>query len=96
MPALIEFVKSPGSRWFIREGIWTLGKIGPAAKEAVPVIAPYLGSDNSQIRYAAAEALGNIGPAAGAAVPALRLALNDKDSLLRLEAAAALKKIEGR
>ncbi|HEY3136523.1 MAG TPA: HEAT repeat domain-containing protein, partial [Blastocatellia bacterium] len=75
--------------------IETVGKIGPAAKDAVPVLITKLDSENTQVSYRAAMVLGNIGPAANAAVPALRAKASGKESLLKSGAVAALKKIEG-
>jgi HEAT repeat protein len=52
-----------------------LGNIGPGAEPAVPALIRLLGSDDSEVRKAAIEALGGIGPAAASAVPALVAAM---------------------
>ena len=49
----------------------TLGKIGPAAKDAVPALIKALAEKEGHVRYGVAYALGRIGPAAAEAVPAL-------------------------
>ena len=58
-----------------------LGRIGPAAKEAVPALAEALNDRDHYVRSRAVSALGRIGPAAKAAVPALTGALKDKGRL---------------
>src|SRR5260370_33673977 len=52
-------------RWIATEAV---GKIGPAAKTAVPALAEGLKDKESVVRIGAAESLGRIGPAAKAAV----------------------------
>jgi HEAT repeat protein len=54
-----------------------LGKIGPAAKDAVPALSRALNDPDKAVGTRAAEALGRIGPAAKAAVPALLTAFKD-------------------
>jgi HEAT repeat protein len=48
-----------------------LGAIGPPAKDAVPLLIPWLTSTNLSLRFSAAHALGLIGPASADAVPIL-------------------------
>ncbi len=43
---------------------YALGKIGPAAKDAVPALIEALKHQDSRVRLGAASALGGIGPAA--------------------------------
>jgi hypothetical protein len=50
---------------------FALGKIGPAAKDAVPALIEALKDKDRDVRSTAAQALSGIGPAAKAAVPAL-------------------------
>jgi HEAT repeat protein len=71
-----------------------LGRIGPEAREAVPVLIPALQDESEAVRRAAAEALGNLEAAASAAMPALRLALRDRDRGVRKEVVTAVEKIE--
>ncbi len=82
-------------RWPILQA---LGKLGPAAKEAVPVLMEVLQNqvlhDFLGVRREAAETLGKIGPEARAAVPALIKALGDKDWTVRSHAAGALGEID--
>ena len=96
VPALIEFIRTQNEPYAsgLQLAIETVGKIGPGAKDAVPVLIAKLDSENTQVSYRAAEALGNIGPAAHAAVPALRSKASGKESLLRSGAVAALENIE--
>ncbi len=74
-----------------------LGKLGPAAKSAVPALMKLLRTevphDFLGVRREAASSLGKIGPEAGAAIPALIEALKDKDWTVRSQAAEALGEI---
>jgi HEAT repeat protein len=71
-----------------------LGKIGPGARDAVPILVKTLTNDREQaIRRGAAEALGKIGPAAWSAATALGKALQDTDLEMRTRAAVALGRI---
>ena len=67
-----------------------LGRIGPAAKGAVPGLTAALKDRHAQVRYDAAAALGQIGPAAKGAVPALIDCLKEEDERSRRAAAWAL------
>jgi HEAT repeat protein len=49
-----------------------LGRLGPAAKDAVGPLVKLLTNDTTEVRIAAANALGDIGPAAFPAVPKLQ------------------------
>ena len=49
-----------------------LGKIGPDAKAAVPLLTKLLKDEERQVQVAAIHALGGIGPDSKPAVPALR------------------------
>lgn len=71
----------------------TLGRIGPEAKAAVPVLTELLTHKEQSTRYNAASALGKIGPEAKAAVPALTDLLKDQSIFNRGAAAEALGKI---
>lgn len=71
----------------------TLGRIGPAAAEAVPALVHELTSENANVRQAAAEGLGQIGPPAEPAVPALIQLLTDRLPDSRQAAAAALARV---
>lgn len=72
----------------------SLGKLGPAAQEAVPVLINVVRSeipyDFLGVRREAADTLGKIGPGARAAVPALVDALKDNNWTVRSHAADAL------
>ena len=74
-----------------------LGRMGPAAKDAVPALAAVLslnrGGRDYGPRVEALVALTRIGKEAGAAVPALVEALSDRDPTLRRDAASLLGRI---
>lgn len=75
--------------------IKSLGKFGPEAKDAVPILLKaYNHYKETKTRILIAETLGKIGPAASAALPILREALQAEDAALRRAAGAAIKKIE--
>jgi HEAT repeat protein len=70
-----------------------LGKLGPAAREAVPRLVRLLFDDGVvEVRIAAATALGDIGPSALSAVPKLRQAIRD-DRAVEPAARKALEKL---
>ena len=88
--------KEDGPSRLRRSIVEALGRIGPEAKEAVPLIVRSLKDDyDPNVRVAAAEALGEIGSEATEAVSALVEALEDYDSEVGQRAAKALKKIKG-
>jgi HEAT repeat protein len=70
-----------------------LGRIGPAAKAAVPALCACLSDDSSETRNEVLFALGAIGPDAKAAVPAIAGALEDSDMNVRYAACYALGQI---
>lgn len=69
--------------------VLTLGRLGPKAAGAVPMLTEMLGDPTS----GAARALGQIGPAAAAAVPALAEALRRPEAHVRQQIADALGRI---
>ena len=71
-----------------------LGRIGPAAVDAIPALAKALGHTSKWVREAAAETLGSLGSQARSVVPALRHAAKDEESEVRTAARRALEKIE--
>lgn len=78
-----------------RSAALALGKMGPAAVDAVPVLIRALGDESWKMRWDAANALGAIGPGAVEAVPALIRALGDEEVYVRMAAAHALRDITG-
>jgi len=113
IPVLIAWVKDDGGGVFDIEyaqrgdvAFEVLGRIGPAAKAAVPALIDalkygdgsgheYVNIVGKKFRQYAAETLGRIGPEARAAVPALTEALKDESECIRQAAAEALEKIRG-
>ncbi len=59
--------------------IWTLGRIGPPAMAALPVLRQALRDADSNIRYEAAHAVGELGAGAREAIPDLEVALHDRE-----------------
>jgi HEAT repeat protein len=89
VPALIEAMSSDHPP--VREtAVYTLGRIGPDARDAVPALALALDDDHEDVRQWAAWALGRIGPDAVGAVEDLRGALTDPETWVRANAAEAL------
>jgi HEAT repeat protein len=70
-----------------------LTAIGPAGKEAVPVLLPALGASEVRVRREVANLLGMFGPDAREAVPALTRAMQDPELEVRQAAARALTNI---
>jgi HEAT repeat protein len=73
--------------------IRVLGRIGPDAACAVPLLTAALGSEQAHVRQAAAEALGGIGERALQAVLALVVLLRDWHAAARRDAARALARV---
>ncbi len=94
LPVRLAGLRSENER---TRGISTfeIGKLGPGAAEAVPLLASLLSTDqNLDVRWSAAWAFGKMGAAAVAAVPALvRAIVHDRDPDVRAEAAWALGRI---
>lgn len=92
--------------WVVREGLreqtdvvhqgaaLALGRLGPLAEPAVPVLAQALSDEGHLARVAAAKALGEIGPAARPALPPLAAALVRGTKELRKAVAEALPRID--
>lgn len=92
VPGLSGALKDPdaGVRWAAAE---SLGRIGPAAKSAVPALAAAL--EDKEIRSIVADALAGIGPEAKPAVPGLvQIVRNEKEPSLRYTAGVALVRID--
>jgi HEAT repeat protein len=70
--------------------VFTLGCVGPAARQAVPALIEVLKRDPTSL---APQVLGQLGSAAAEAIPSLRAALDSDSASLRLAAARALKTI---
>jgi HEAT repeat protein len=73
--------------------IYVLGRLGIMAKRAVPVLIPYLESENADIRAVTVIALGKIGYGARDAVPTIITLLEDEDTWVARSAATALTRI---
>ncbi|HVK16173.1 MAG TPA: HEAT repeat domain-containing protein [Fimbriiglobus sp.] len=90
IPDLLEEMKKKEKplRW--RAAI-ALGRIGPAAKDAVPALVAALKEDEeSMVRSAAASSLGQLGATAKDVVPEVVKALRDESSIVRFGAVAGL------
>ncbi len=70
-----------------------VGRIGPAASAAVPVLIDAARDKDVEVQSAAIVALGRIGPVAAPAVPALVALAEKDDPLERLESITALGRI---
>jgi HEAT repeat protein len=90
VPALVDLYSRSGDPSF-RETVSTaLGKLGPAAKGAVPALIKGLTDTDSTVRESAAYALLQIRSQPELAVPALVVALRDPVQAVRLQAIVAL------
>jgi HEAT repeat protein len=76
-----------------RDAALALGRMGPKASAAVPLLIEALRDMDRDTHLAAASALGDIGPAASTAVPHLGRAVKDGDVAVRRTAAYALGRI---
>ncbi len=92
VPALVEAMDSdhPPTR---ETAAYTLGRIGPDARDGVPALALALDDEHEDVRQWAAWSLGLIGPGAVGAVEDLRGALTDPETWVRSNAAEALGRI---
>jgi HEAT repeat protein len=100
VPGLIAVMESEAVPWFTRrQAALTLGRLGPHATEAVPVLIKLLDDDEGPAanspRLWAIKALALFGPAARDAVPPLAKILDDSaaESVVRLSVIEALWRI---
>lgn len=91
----IELLLKSDDRYVAENAAAALGEMGPAAKDAVPVLIELLKSEHRDysVRQAAAEALGSIGPVTNKVVPTLVYVLEKGDWRVRGAAANALGRI---
>jgi len=75
--------------------LWLLGRLGAAARPAVPAVVRLLTNGPPGLRGDAAYTLGAIGPAAKEGLPALEKAAKEGDEELRSVAEEAILKIRG-
>jgi HEAT repeat protein len=98
VPALIEILgkqtNSPEDVEFTREAHFALSAIGPAAKDAIPVLVKALASNDEEAAASAAYALGKIGDEARAAVPALQRAEGSESVIVQAASVFALWQIQ--
>ena len=90
VPRLIKALEFPKARLRVVE---ILGRIGPAASDAVPALVKYANDPDANIRREVFATLGSIGPAAKSALPAATAALKDEDDEVRYSALFALGKM---
>lgn len=88
--AFLKRVKPPGARQIHRDAAQALSFIGPRAQPAIPALAIALQTDDSILRWDAANALASIGKPA---VSTLTAALSSTNPSLRSVAASALGNI---
>jgi HEAT repeat protein len=91
VPRLLVGLDNPDTR---RQTIEILGKIGPAAAEAVPELLKHVDDDDPAVRADIFITLGHIGPAAKAATDAATKALQDSEEEVQSSAAYALGNID--
>lgn len=84
----LEVILEYGDPLLLPGVLATVIELGPVAASAAALLAPYLGSADSQIRALTAEALGSVG--AKDATEVLQTALNDQAEEVRAAAAWAL------
>src|SRR5262249_53558179 len=87
LPVLIEGLKE---RTTCVSAAAALGRMGVAARPAVPILAERLADKDPAARRSCLQALAALGSEAKEAVPAVAAILKDSDQALRLEAAFAL------
>ena len=92
VPAVIDSLRRPGEHQ--DQMIQVLGRMGPAAKDAIPVLAAIFQKDRTTLRQHAAQALGQMGSEARSALPALIQGLADNDSHIRFQTGLALLRID--
>ena len=68
----------------------SLGKLGPAGIDALPLLIEFTTHPDETLREHAAEAIGDIGPTAAAGIPALRECLDDPATKVRRDAVRSL------
>jgi hypothetical protein len=90
-PRLIRIYESNPSSAFLEQSVPDiLGQIGPAARQAVPMLLRATGHTNEAVRNDAVYALGRIGAEPELVVPLLVKRLKDTDAQVRTQAARAL------
>jgi HEAT repeat protein len=95
VPALIKSVEQRGpvgDGQIDINGIWALGRIGPDAKSAIPLLESIVKNNSGRQRVYAAEALMKVGGDSFTAIAAFEKTLEDGDRQARTEAAEALRK----
>ncbi len=92
LPALTGFLVH-SDKYVRRNAVWAIGKIGPAARPALPALCQALRDDDARTAAGAAQALGNMAAAAAPAVPALVEAMRGTNVVLCRLAAKALSQV---
>lgn len=104
-PAEVKFENQPVAYWMEqlndddfnirRRAAYVLGRIAPAAKEAIPALTGALQDRHMETRWYAIDALGSFGPAAKNAVPSIIASLREKqnDETVRRRGARSLGRI---
>jgi hypothetical protein len=91
---LIQHLKrNDDDKKIIRNVIYTIGRLGPKAARAVPILIPYLSHKDGEIRGTAVAALGKIGKPAEKAIPQIKAVLYDENKWAKDQAIVALERI---
>ncbi len=100
LPALDALVKVLEDKSLDVEARWnaarTLGKLGPAGADAIPVLTAHLKDEEATVREHSAEALGDIGPAAENVVAELVAVFSDPAVRVRRDSVRSLGQIGGK
>jgi HEAT repeat protein len=90
---LVKAARPPATAPVRQRALYALSKMGPDAREAVPILKEALQDRHTPCRYYAAIALGELGAEAKAVVPDLSRTLTDNDEGVRNQAGQALANV---
>jgi HEAT repeat protein len=90
VPALLKLLADPA---LSATAVETVGRIGPAASEAVPKLVEYAKNGDGSAKSVSFAAFGNIGPSAASALPVMYAALKENEEVM-LPALHAIARVE--
>ncbi len=94
VPVLLKVLTRPGEEPEVRaEAAEAIGRLGPVAKEAIPVLVQALKDPEERVREEAADALGGVGVGSGEALLALTDVLDDPEPEVRQQAQESMQRI---